>query len=669
MKTLNIKRGQSPIDEKITAEQGIADWARRLFSSCASERAAEGIDARFDRADELIDGDLYGGLYCDDQEMSPYFNIVAAKFRDYMAAVTDLQYQIRDKGWTISASPKQTVPHRVMRSTAERIYNQVIPVYREYLTQNNLDPQSQEALSVLDKLMSEYKGEMQSQIQRAAEAGIQDLDKEIHDQLTESGFSTVRDDIYASMGMYPYAVLKGPFLEWGPMNHWEEDILQFGEKQRISAKEVDGRLFWMTPDSRGTQDGKATIEAVPIGISDLIKMKRKGDSFNSKSINKIISNFKSLSNYKWWTTAVDKSALMNDPLHIHSAPFVNRMEKNGQTLGLLIYGNWTGIELKQIGFSSKNLNEEEDYQLELLVLGEYVLSARVNVYPDKRRPYHISAFSQGKSWRNHKGIPDILEGLQRSLQNSYEDLQNASYSASNPIREVDLSKFDVHDVPEAVEPGSTLYITNNGINQNTPAVRTYLEASNLQAIMANFATLKNEASTLTGINDRLVGASTSPSENRTGAVYSGAVSGSLKIIRAITLNFDKALAPMIKMTVNWIMAYSKKDQLKWDTDVIATGSEGVIEREQFRNDLGIVMQTVMLATREKIIPVEAYQAILYKQMQEYGVDLEGLLPNPLAAASLSSALPSQTQQPLTEGVQLDGRSPEVPTGQIKQSGL
>lgn len=668
---LKFKRGQSPYNSKISTEEGVAEWATRLFSVAANERAIAGIDERIARGQELIDGDLYGGMYCDDEELAPYFNIVATKHSDFVDSVKDLQYQVRNKGWTMSPSPKQKVPYRVLRVQAEELENKVTPVYQQIISQYNIDPESKQAKRLLMELIRPYRDEMLSDIQRAAKEGVARADKELHDQLSEGGWPETRDDLYDSMGKHPYAVLKGPFLSWGPMNQWEDDKLQFGEKQRISAKNLDPDMLYISPDSKGTQDGKFVVETIPIGVSDLIKMKRQKDSFNVPSINKILKQYKDQDHYAWWNQMIDFNH-HNVPMLIDQAPFVNKLRKNFQTLGLLIYGNWTGFELKNLGFSGQNINDEEDYQLELLTVGPYVLSANVNVYPDKRRPYHLCWFRKGSSWRNHKSIPDILAGLQKALQMSWEDLLSSAYASSQPITEIDVNKLHAEEVPEDFGPGSVVFTKDNGAgDKNYPAIRAYLEPTNLAAIQSAFMMIKSEASTLTGISEELTGASSRSSVNRTTGVYANAIAGALKKIRAITSNLDLAVKDMILMSYNWMMVYSDKDSIKWDTDVVTTGTDGVIEKEQLRTDLGIILQNLNIAHDKQLIPDEAMQQFLLMQMAEYGVEeLSEFIGNPLdqsrTDSSVNSIISAQAATPLPR---TDGRSAQVPSGQIQQPSL
>ena len=198
-----------------------------------------------------------------------------------------------------------------------------------------------------------------------------------------------------------------------------------------------------------------------------------------------------------------------------------------------------------------------EYEINAITLNDNIIFVALNDDLLKRRPYSKTGWRKvpGSFW--FKGVPELMEDLQRIINAAIRSLCYNMAIASGPQVEVDTDRLVPGENLESVFPGKVWQTINRG-NVASPAVKftdVNSHASELFGVYENFARLADD---YTGIPAYAYGSDRVAGAGRTSSGLSMLMTSAAKGIKRVILGIDKDIFKTIKRDINVCFSpYSK----------------------------------------------------------------------------------------------------------------
>jgi hypothetical protein len=645
----------------------VSQFVRDCFSINANHRKELGIDSRMDRNLRLRKGKYSSEEKALFGQYAPYLNVVEVKCTDFEAAFEDVQFNIHKKPWTIEPTPEPELPFTVKRQVAIMVIEQIGAVFNGQISRESLV-----------ELIRGYKDTATKFIKKEAKKGAARMERKIFDFLSQTDWNSNYSDFISDLATYPNAFLMSPVNIVKKTLKWRRDLLVHGKETMPAARRVSPIYVFPSPNSTNTQDGDNIVVVKPLSLKDLTEAKNS-PGFNKKEIQELLDEAELQKTFSWWswprTRATEETVAAETLVATESLNSIFLSTNN--SYALIYYGGLTGRQLKAINVKSASgvtVKDDEYYESEIWVAGDHVIRALLNPDPRGIRPIHSTSFRKRSGHFWGEAPPDLLYDLQLDI-NTFKraHMTNVRFMAE-PITEIDSSRFNKDDMPGDVQPGDTIYTRMDPVFTNGRAVNMYNVPDNAATIQATLIMHYRLADDIVGIPSQLTGASDLPSVNRTASVFVSSVNNALKKVKKIGKNIDEdVIVPVIDGMYTMLMMFSDDDSIKYDAKTVASGSQGIVEREVMQGQIGLVLQNVIEGIKLNLIPADLYYVVIRQLFANFGTDVGDLLPDPtrdkelsalglLPQASVAAGQLTQTSQPGAEVPNLDGRSP-VPQGQ------
>lgn len=558
-----------------------------------------------------------------------YMMLTATKCRAAAAWIRDILMPVNEKPWGLSPTPVAEVPDAYLKPMIGQIRQQAL----------ELQQQGQQV--DMAQLMEQAKEQIRQAAQEAAEKAAERHEVVIDDQLAEGGWDEALEAFIDDFVTFPSAFIRGPVLVRKPTLAWREgwQPIKVSEIQpqfvRVSPFDV-----YPSPDSTTTQDGAYLIERARFTRGQLNEMLGVA-GYSDDSIRTVLREYGQGGLRDWIWNDGEREELEGKE-HQWSNP-------GGTIDGLIYYGGAQGTTLLQWGVNPDDVPDPlAEYEVEAILIGNYVIRAKINRDPLERRPINGASFQgvPGSFWGT--AIPELMSDVQDVCNATARGLVNNLAISSGPQVEVYEDRLEATEDPSDIYPWKVWRTKEGALASNNPAIRFFQPNSNAGELLTVYDTFERKADDATNIPRYIYGNEGVGGAGETASGLSMLMESANKGIKDAIRHIDRGV---IRMAIEalWLhnMQYSSDNSIKGDASVVARGSSAMLMREQTNQLRSQFLQLTGNELDMSILGREARRRLLDTIAER--LDMPGIVPTKeeMERQAAQQAEQAQVQQQLS----------------------
>src|SRR6056300_2025132 len=450
------------------------------------------------------------------------------------------------------------------------------------------------------------------------------MEKQIMDQLQESGASKQLRSTSFEMALFGTGVMKGPFAVDKEYPNWDEE----GEYSPVfktipQVSHVSVWNFYPDPDSTNIDQAQYVIERHKMSRSDLRALKRR-PFFRDNVIEEVIADGENYTKKYWEDDLIDYNQ-END---------IDRFE---------VFEYWGMIDtelLKEQGVDiPKELKDVEELQVNVWVSGDKLLRVVLNPFKPAKIPYMAAPYELNPYSFFGVGLAENMDDTQ-TLMNGFMrmSVDNAVLSG-NLLIEVDETNL-VPGQDLSVYPGKVFRRQGGAPGQAIFGTKfPNVSNENLQ-LFDKARQLADESTGLPSFSHGQTGVS---GVGRTASGISMLMSAANGSIRTVIKNVDDyLLKPLGEGLFRFNMQFDFDPNIKGDLEVKARGTESLMANEIRSQRL---MQFLQIASSPSLAPFARFQYVITEIAKSMDLDPDKVVNN-MDEAALQAEIMKGFQQPM-----------------------
>ena len=405
------------------------------------------------------------------------------------------------------------------------------------------------------------------------------METHLHDEMVHADWKKAFVEMLDDFLTYPVAFMKGPFNRMGEELAWDvgpdgEAAPKVTRKPQRRFEAVSPFDIYPAPDARSVHDGYL-IERMKLRrdtLYDLIGI----PTYDEDAIREIIREYG------------DKGFRLN----IHRDTERDRLEgrnwddfSDDTTIDALSYwGKIRGAWLIEWGVPRKMVPDpDRDYEANVMMVGPHVFRAALNPNPLGRRPYFDCSLERSNNnIFNGKGLCQIIRDLQDMSNAAARSLSNNMALASGPMVEIMIDRLAPGETVTDIIPWRQFQTTESKVGSSSGgrAINFFQPNSNATELMNVYRFFANLADEYSGIPPYTMGSNPSGGAASTASGLGMLIEGAARGIKLAVAELDKVTTYNVECLFHQVMLYDDVPHIKGDLKIVATGTKGVLNREQ-----------------------------------------------------------------------------------------
>ena len=615
---------ESIVKEKI--QSSLASHVLSVFQENKDARSTSGMEEKM-----LQSLRAYNGHY-DPEDVKRiseeggsdiYMNLTPTKCRAAMSWIRDILLPAKEEAWSLEPTPVPDVPQETKDLIRERI--------DEFMSQLEADPTQQGqqgpgAAAVKMKSTNQLQRDLEEaffdEVYELASKEVKKFERVVADQLVEGDWENALSNFIEDFCVFPVAVMKGPVvikkkrIAWAKGRPVEKEVKTFLNK-RVSPLDI-----YPSPSAAGINDGNL-CEHLRMHRNELASL-RGAKHYNTDDINEILKDDGNRSDYQYLSTYIEDEKSIEE--------FRGDTYKANKDVyhGVHYHGSASYKMLKEWGYPESELGNDEtaEFEVEIVLVGDKVIKARINKDPLLRRPYYKASFQNipGSWWG--RSLPELMRDIQRMCNATARALANNMGIASGPQGEVYIDRLAADEEIDDIYPFKLWQVTSDPTGGGGRAVQFWQPTSNAQELLTVYKEFEIRADDATGIPRYAYGNERTGGAAQTASGLSMLLESASKGIKDAIRHIDDGL---IKPRVEYqfyLNMLSQEERIDFTGDVVVVpkGSQALTMRgaqEMRRNEF---LQILGNQQYLQIVGVEGVAEILRVMAKSLGLG-ENIVPS------------------------------------------
>jgi len=575
---------------------GNAGWTERLL------RALRVFNGIYDPT-QLAEIKKFGGS-------EVYARIVAMKCRGASSLLRDV-YLAPDRPWGLDPTPDPEIPESVMQSVQQLIQSEL-----QTLSQAGQQPDLD---MVRDRTTQLVEAAREAAKKRAKERTINAANK-VDEILIEGGFYKSLAEFLTDLPLFPFAVLKGPFVKIVPTVTWVQGQPTIEQKPRLMWSRTSPFDIWWTPGVSDIEDA-AVIERSRItraDLNDLLDL----PGYNHDAIRAVLDEYgRGGLNEDW--DASDTERAVNES---RENPHVNQ---SGMLSMLEFHGNVQGRMLREFGMDEEQVPDEmRDYFVQAWLVGRHVIKVQLSPSPRKRHPYFVTSFEKVPGTVVGNGLPDILNDIQDVCNASLRALVNNLSISSGPQVVVNDDRLAPDEDGEELYPWKRWHIQTDPMGNNAAKPIDFFQpnsnASELLGVYQKFSEIADEISAI----PRYLSGAGAGGAGRTASGLAMLMGNASKVLQTVAANIDRdVLDPLLRQLLDMILLTDQTGMLSGDEVVRVLGVNVAVQKETQRSRQLEFLQITANPIDSQLMGPKGRAAVLRSVASTIGLDGQPVVPS------------------------------------------
>ena len=575
--------------------QPLAGWSDRLLRA---QRVFNGV---YDPT-QLAEIRKFGGS-------EVYARIIAMKCRGAASLLRDV-YLSPDKPWGLDPTSDPEIPAEIMRSINQLIQSELGSLQQAGAP---VDPATirDRTAQLVDAARAAAKNKAEKRAQLAED--------KIDEILIEGGFYKALSEFLNDVPMFPFGVIKGPFVKIVPTVTWKNGQATVQQKPRLMWKRVSPFDVWWTPGASDIEDA-AVIERDRVtraDLNDLLDL----PGYNTDALRGVLRDYGAGGLHEDWD-ASDAERAVNES---RENPMMNQ---SGMITCLEFHGNVQGQMLHDWGMDDKQVPDPlRDYFVQAWLIGPYVIKVQMSPSPRKRHPYFVTSFEKVPGTPVGNGLPDILNDIQDVCNASLRALVNNMSISSGPQVVVNDDRLAPDEDGEEMYPWKRWHVQTDPMGNNgAPPVSFFQPNANAQELLGVYQKFNEIADDISAIPRYLAGSSAGGA-GRTASGLAMLLGNASKVLQTVAANIDRdVLDPLLRQLLDMILLTDTTGMLEGDESVKVMGVAVAVQKETQRSRQLEFLQITANPIDSQILGVKGRARVLREVSQNLGMPGAEIVP-------------------------------------------
>jgi len=536
-----------------------------------------------------------------------FMMITDIKCRAAASWVKDVMLNPQNRPFDLEPSEVPMIPPEIRMSIVDMVRMEA----EEYVAQGaQLHPEAFRTRmeEVHDRVLNQLKEEAKDSARRMADI--------IEDQLNQGNFPQALADFIDDFVTYPTAILKGPTvrrkkrLMWGP-EFTPVVVSDFvREVERVSPYDI-----YPSPNSCGVDDGYL-IQRHRLSSHSLESFLGV-PGYSDDNIQSALDHY-SHTGYRYLEYGDQQKDNLEGKYH-------SRLYNNQVIEALEFWGRVEGSMLKDF---IKDVDDFRTYEVNVWVVGSYVIKAIINPDPLGRRPYDICSWVPipGAFWGN--ALPEIMRDVQIMCNAAARSLANNMAIASGPQVEATIDRLADGEELTSMYPWKIWQTTSDRTGGGQPGIRFFQPNMQAAELMGIYQTFLKQADEVTGIPNYVYGSNAVAGAGRTASGLSMLMDNAAKGIKQAISFIDKVVSGVVQRLYTHNMMYNPDPYIKGDFRIVSKGTMGLIAKEQLQIRRNEFLQATANPVDLQIVGAEGRAYLLRELAKGLQMDTDKIVPSP-----------------------------------------
>lgn len=469
------------------------------------------------------------------------------------------------------------------------------------------------------------KQDLLKEMKAIADEAAKELSERIDDEFVEGKWYEALSDFIRDVSTYPTAFVVGPtyrkkkVLEWEPIPGTQLSQVKAVEKIVKEYDRFDPFDVYPSPGAKSIQDGELCLR-MRYRRSDLVQMKGV-PGYDGATIDKVLDMYGSTGFRDYIYTDTEHADLHDRQMET--------WDPTGWIDGVKFFGSVQGLMLRQWGMDKEQVPDPfMDYNITAIVIGNYVIMARINHHPLGKRNIYSASYKKrnGSIWG--QSPPRLMRDIQSLCNAIARAICNNVAIASGPQVWVNAERVPPGTDITSIYPWKIWTFMNPktgaGGSNDRPMefFQPNLHSTELMGIYDYFF---KQASEVTGIP-----AYTSENLRGAGKTARGLAmlrNDAARGLRSVVRNIDNGvISPSVEE--HWLtIIMEDPEAAKGDVKIVARASDYLIQQEQ----LEIRRQEMLDRTNNpvdlQILGIDGRAELLRENARALKMDVDKIIPS------------------------------------------
>lgn len=531
-------------------------------------------------------------------------DVLCRAFESYMK---DILLPVGDKPFEAEATPIPEIRPEVAKEARKELIKDVeTKLMQQYGTLDQLTP------DLMRQEGEKLKEELLKQIKVLADSDAKELGNEINDDFKEGGWYDALSDLIDDLSTYPTAFMVGPtyrkkkVLEWTPVPDSPLSRVDVVEKITKQYDRFDPFDVYPAPAARDIQTGDLCLR-LRLQRQDLSEMKDV-PGYDSDTIDHVLSLYGRSGFRDFVYSDTEYADLQDRPQETQDV--------TGWIDAVKYFGHVQGLLLRQWGMTPEQVPDPfKDYNVEAIVVGNYVIMARLNHHPLGKRGIFSASYKKKNGTIWGQAPPYLMRDIQSACNAAARALCNNFAIASGPQVWVNTERIAGATDIQQIFPWKIWTFVNpkTGTSGSTDKPMDFFQPNLITDELLKFYDyFFKQAREITGIP-----AYTSENLRGAGKTARGLAmlrNDAARGIRAVARNVDMGvISPSVEE--HWLaIMLENPERARGDIRIVARASEYLVQQEQLemrRNEMldrtnnPVDLQIMGLAGRAELLKANA----------------------------------------------------------------
>jgi hypothetical protein len=502
-----------------------------------------------------------------------WVDLTETKCRAGSAWIREVLMPVGERPFMVEPTPLPDIPPELKQTILAKALNEAKAVMANMMQAGGGVMDRAQFSQVADEANENLRDEVHDQYIKRARKYAERMEQKIADDMAEGGWEVAMDGFIEDFVTHPAAVLKGPFmarkkkLAWAP--GWKPIVINEPVRQW---KWID--VFDVYPDQSSIDCQRGNFiyreRFTRQDLYDLIGV----ETYKEDQIRQVLDLYSEGRLESWMWSESERRELQNQTLF-------NFLSPQGIIDGLCFYGSVPGWMLLDWGLKVEEVDDPlKDYDIEAILIGQFVVQCSVNRDPLGRRPFWKASYDAvpGSFWGN--SIPDLARTCQKMCNAAASALADNMGWCSGPMVWVHSDRLADGESTITLFPGKVFQLKSDASQGVNPGVGFFQPDANAKQLSEQISFWDLRADDATGIprytygNERVGGAANT---------YSGLamlMNNAAKGLRRAISNVD---IHVIQQTVysDFLleMIHGKDDSVKCDATISPRGAAAILVKE------------------------------------------------------------------------------------------
>ena len=557
-----------------------------------------------------------------------FLKLTGTKCRAASSWIRDILLPANDRPWAIKPTQEPDLPIESKLAITSAAQQQMAQ-----MAQEGMQLTEEEAKKFTDMI----RDKVMAEIKKEANVAAKRVESRIQDLMDEGDWNRALEEFIEDFVTYPTAFLKGPYEKNKKALTWDiSGAPRVEQEVTVAWRRVSPFDAYPSPYARNPDDGDF-IEHVRLQKAQLHSMIGL-PGYNEDAIRKALNDYDSGLIMDWMWQNFEREYVLNDQPQIE--------DQKGVIDAVHYWGSVEGKALIEWGMSKSEIPDEQAYyEIDAILIGNYVIRAVLNQDPLGRRPYHYACWDAvpGSMWGI--ALPEQMEDHQKIINSCTRALLNNMAVASGPqavvISDMLAEGEDITDI----FPLKIWQMKTNPLGTSMDPVKFFQPSSNANELLTVINQFDQKTDDVTNVPRYSYGNQNVGGAAQTSSGLSMLMNSAAKGIRRAIAHIDlNVIQPTVHQAFIKVMTEDPDPMLRGDCKIVPKGSAALLIKDALQNQRREFLALITNETDMQIVGIKGRAALLREFSKELGMDIDLVPSDEMLTQMEQNRIPPEVQQ-------------------------